>query len=753
MEAVLKQGNRLSPRRFQQHPRAAGRRFLSPSSTTRTKLAGLGEAISKHFWTQFKTSKIDYNAWSYSLRTGCAACLALYISFSLNLDGCHWAFTTCYIVGAQRLQGKILAKSLARVVGTFVGAIASFVLVNAFAQHGVLFIICFAAWLSLCAICSHTRRDDWAYAWVLSGYTTAIVGIPAALAPESAFDIISSRAEDILIGILCVAGVGMIASRELVGPRVKKLIASMDKDLSDLLSICLALRATPRELARAVKKLTSNAALIEDHRFSLELEETGTGLRQANLGRFQLACLELATCAFNLEAYLASTRHLPERPQPPCLIRALNLCRHTVTELFQATRNSSDKDRYDRLDQQLTDLDTVCSLLEEQHRLGSPAALELAGLLKIRCLLAASQRYLEGRAALFSQNPPIHVPSQARMQAAFDSQAAALAAVRVFVAVGLAAAFWMATAWPAGDNCLVWAGLASCRYTITPNPARSTQATFRGMIIAVVPTYLFTFYLLPQIDGFAMLVLALLPLIVIGVGIGTSLGRAGEVGAAMLLLGSGMDPANIMQYDVVAFFNGSLATIMGIGVVCLTHAVTFPRDTGWQRRTAEHRLIQRIARALQDARMIPTAYIASVTRALDDFLRLCGDQKEEDSAQAVAAIQLFALGYEAITLKRAGEHMPTELLLYRRRLVVALTQFLQQSSVLRLSLAETLSEEIYSRSARTLTRGDLNSSYAHDIVSTLASSAVMHEGIRQQINLLTTTSKPTQQLPEVRTHA
>jgi hypothetical protein len=249
MEAVLKQGKRISPRRFQHHPRAAGRRLLSPSSTdvakamsvqrTRTRLADSGEGILKHLWTPLKASKIDYNAWSYSLRTGCAACLALYIAFALNLDGCHWAFTTCYIVGAQRLQGKILAKSLARVVGTFVGAIASFVLVNAFAQHGVLFIIWFAAWLAPCAICSHSRRDDWAYAWVLSGYTTAIVGIPAALAPESAFDIISSRAEDILIGILCVAGVGMISSRELVGPPVKKLIASMDKDLSESQRVAL----------------------------------------------------------------------------------------------------------------------------------------------------------------------------------------------------------------------------------------------------------------------------------------------------------------------------------------------------------------------------------------------------------------------------------------------------------------------------------------------------------------------------------
>ena len=174
MEAVLKQNERISRSRYQLHRRPIGGRLLSSSWRTRTRLAGLGEALSKHFWTPLKTSKIDFNAWSYSLRTACAACLALYISFSLNLDESHWAFTTCYIVGGQRLQGKILAKSLARIVGTLVGAIASFALVNAFAQHGVLFITSFAAWLSLCAFFSHSRRDDWAYAWVLSGYTTAI---------------------------------------------------------------------------------------------------------------------------------------------------------------------------------------------------------------------------------------------------------------------------------------------------------------------------------------------------------------------------------------------------------------------------------------------------------------------------------------------------------------------------------------------------------------------------------------------------
>jgi len=703
--------------------------------------------------SQKKFPQLDYKAWGYALRAACASCLALFISFSLNLDESHWAFTTCYIVGGQRLQGKILATSLARISGTLVGAIASFVLVNAFAQHGVLFITCFATWLSLCAFFSYSRRDDWAYAWVLSGYTTAIVGIPAALEPESAFEIIASRGENILIGILCMGGVGMIASPELVGDHVSKLVRSMDKDLSDVLSICLRLRAAPQELNQAVKKLASNAASIEDLRFGLGLEETGGGLTPANLGPFQLACLELATRALNVEAYFSSARHLPERPAPPCLIRALNICHETVLDLLQANRNWNNKDRYDRLPQRLRDLDTLCSFLQERQRPGVPTAVELGGLIEVRSLLAASQRYLEARSALFSQKTSNHFPSQAHMEAAFDTHAAVVAAVRVFVAVGLAAVFWIATAWPAGDKFLVWAGLYSCRHAITPDPARATQATFRGFIFAAVPTYLITFYVLPQMDGFALFVLALLPLIAVGVGIGISLRRGGEVGAAMILLGSGMDPTNTMRYDVVAFFNGVLATIMGVGVVCLTHAITFPTDTAWKRRITERRLVQRIARALQQSPMFPVGYLGSVARTLNDCLLLCSDAVEGNPGQADALINLYALGYEVITFERGGEDMPAELLNYRRSLVSTVTQFLRQPSALQLSRAETLAEETYSYCERTLAMGDLNSSGAYHVASAMASSYVIRQRIRQHKTFLTTTSQGVAHLTRIGNYA
>ena len=50
-----------------------------------------GTQFLDYFGTRISIPKIDYDAWIYALRAACAGCLALYISFSLNLDGSHWA--------------------------------------------------------------------------------------------------------------------------------------------------------------------------------------------------------------------------------------------------------------------------------------------------------------------------------------------------------------------------------------------------------------------------------------------------------------------------------------------------------------------------------------------------------------------------------------------------------------------------------------------------------------------------------------
>jgi len=121
----------------------------------------------------------------------------------------------------------------------------------------------------------------------------AIVGIPAALTPDLAFDVISSRAKNVIIGILCMGTMTMIASPESVRPVLRKLVMATDRELFQLLSTCLSLKCDSASLSRALAKIAANAVSIEDLRQGFAFEETGTGFSRANLGRFHLECLDI----------------------------------------------------------------------------------------------------------------------------------------------------------------------------------------------------------------------------------------------------------------------------------------------------------------------------------------------------------------------------------------------------------------------------------------------------------------------------
>ena len=70
----------------------------------------------------------------FGLRLWAAVCLALYISFWLELDNAYWAGTSAAIV-CQPSLGASLRKGWFRMVGTAVGVVAIVVLTACFPQQ------------------------------------------------------------------------------------------------------------------------------------------------------------------------------------------------------------------------------------------------------------------------------------------------------------------------------------------------------------------------------------------------------------------------------------------------------------------------------------------------------------------------------------------------------------------------------------------------------------------------------------------
>ena len=141
---------------------------------------------------------------AFAVRTWLTSVFALFIAFFLQLDQPYWAGMSVWIL-AQATPGMTLSRSLYRILGTVIGTTMGVVLISLFSQTPELFILALALWIGACTVVSNLLRNFRAYAFVLAGYTAAIVSFAAYSAPNSVFDIAMARGAATIIGILCSA--------------------------------------------------------------------------------------------------------------------------------------------------------------------------------------------------------------------------------------------------------------------------------------------------------------------------------------------------------------------------------------------------------------------------------------------------------------------------------------------------------------------------------------------------------------------
>jgi uncharacterized membrane protein YccC len=143
--------------------------------------------------------------------------IACWLAMRLALPLPSTAMITTIIV-ANRQTGMVLAKSFYRAIGTLVGALAALLIVALFPQERVLFLAAMSLWIGLCAGGATLYRNFKAYAFVLAGYSAAIIAIPVIGHPQDVFDSVVWRLSEVLLG-LGVSGV----VHDVVFPAVRQL--------------------------------------------------------------------------------------------------------------------------------------------------------------------------------------------------------------------------------------------------------------------------------------------------------------------------------------------------------------------------------------------------------------------------------------------------------------------------------------------------------------------------------------------------
>src|SRR5271168_147981 len=173
----------------------------------------------------------------FSLRTFAAAMLALYVSYHLDLSRPTWAFITTYIV-ANPLRGAGRSKGLYRICGTVCGAVFTVLAVPNLVDAPELFVCAIALWVAGCLYLSNLDSTPRAYAFLLAGYTAALIGFPSVNSPQTIFDTALSRTEEIGIAILCIELMGLLPFHQRAGDALQ---AKIEKCLLDTRRVAIDL--------------------------------------------------------------------------------------------------------------------------------------------------------------------------------------------------------------------------------------------------------------------------------------------------------------------------------------------------------------------------------------------------------------------------------------------------------------------------------------------------------------------------------
>src|SRR5882724_7417152 len=229
----------------------------TPVPTTHSLLDSLGE---------------EAGVWLFVFKTLLAFYITGWFAMRFSLSQPSTAMLTTIIV-ANRQSGRVLAKSFFRGIGTLVGAGVAILIVSVFPQERVLFLVALSLWIGVCAGGATLYRNFTAYAFVLSGYTAALIAFPVINHPAAVFDSAVARISEVLLGLL-VSG---IISDAVFPSRMRDVLRRTAREqfaaFVGFVQASSNEKIAPEAMEKALLRFVRDAVAFEDLRSSVIFED------------------------------------------------------------------------------------------------------------------------------------------------------------------------------------------------------------------------------------------------------------------------------------------------------------------------------------------------------------------------------------------------------------------------------------------------------------------------------------------------
>jgi uncharacterized membrane protein YccC len=509
----------------------------------------------------------------FALRTFAAAMLALSIAYSLDMPRPYWAMTSVYIT-SNALTGATRSKMVYRMLGTLIGATGTIALVPNLVDAPELLSLAIALWVGFFLYLSLIDGTPRSYVFLLSGYTVALLGFPIITAPQLTFDIVSSRVQEIMLGIVCASVVSMLVMPQSVASAIA---AKADAWLADARRLGLdVLSGSGSDQERDGQRMRLAAAAAEIDQLSGHLDyDAATSANMARgLQRLRQHMLALLPLLGSIE-----DRRIALDPDGEASARIAGICARIARWLEDGARDGQEADSLRAaLDELRPTLDADAGWID----------ITVAGLvLRLRDLVDVIQDCRRLRDAIADGRDPD------QFKLAFNSDTLTLAvphrdhglalwaAAATALSVLACCAFWILTGWADGASAALFAAVAGSFLASLDEPRPAFRTFGLVILVVIVISGIYTFGVLPRVTTIEMLIAALAPAFVLfgWMEARPATARAGSWFAiftsAQLALQSSYDAS------FASFTNASAALFIGVALTAVTCGIARGLGTDW----------------------------------------------------------------------------------------------------------------------------------------------------------------------------
>ncbi len=448
--------------------------------------------------------------WFYGVRTFAASMIALYIALLMQLPRPYWAMATVYIVSSP-FVGPTSSKALYRALGTLLGAGGAIFLVPPLVQAPLLLSIAIALWTGTLLFLSLNLRTANNYVLMLAGYTLPMIALAVVDNPLAVFDVASSRAQEICLGIVCAAVVGAIFWPRRLAPVVVGAAGNWFNEAIRYSDLYLAREATAEKVgglrASMVTPFNTLEAMIG------QLAHEGAGPQTVkNARELRGRMIHLLPVVDALDDAL-----LALQSRAPAQYAQLQPLLGQARQWLQASAEDASIARWTTLREQLDRQQPSAAALDERAELLlSNALYRLAEWIDLWQDCCSLQHALRTEDASPWRAVYRHW-RLGRLTPFFDRGLMLYSVFSTVTAIIVASGLWILLGWNDGGSAVILAAVACSFFAAMDDPAPQIYRFFFWTMLSVVFSSLYLFLVLPNLHDFPMLVLAFaVPFICVG---------------------------------------------------------------------------------------------------------------------------------------------------------------------------------------------------------------------------------------------